>query len=199
LKDHEKDSDHKQNIGVADGKPEPVDFAAIFERTPGNYLILDPHLKIVAVNQAYARATLTKAPEIIGRALFEVFPDNPADSNADGISNLRASLLKVLKTRAPDKMAIQKYDIPIPAGQGAGFEERYWSPVNTPVLGADGYVRWIIHCVEDVTEMMKMRADRKQRQDFAREQALIVGELREARRELVRIRDENTKLRAAQK
>ena len=67
------------------------------------------------------------------------------------------------------------------------------------VLGADGYVRWIIHCVEGVTELMKMRADWKQRQDFAREQALFVGELHEGRRELVHIRDENTKLRTAQK
>jgi hypothetical protein len=53
--------------------------------------------------------------------------------------------------------------------------------------------------VEGVTELMKMRADWKQRQDFAREQALIVGELHEGRRELVHIRDENTKLRTAQK
>ena len=179
------------------GNDGQVDFAAIFDHSTGNYLILDPRFNIVAVNQAYARATHTRADEIVGRPLFEVFPDNPADSAADGVSNLRASLLTVLKTRAPDKMAVQKYDIPLPLSQGGGFEERYWSPLNTPVLGADGFVRWIIHCVEDVTEMMKLRADWKQRQEFAREQERVIAELREVRRELARCRDENNELRNA--
>jgi PAS domain-containing protein len=173
-------------------QPQDLDFAAIFDRMPGNYLILDPGFTIVGVNAAYARATKTVADEIIGRALFEVFPDNPNDHAADGVSNLRRSLLNVLKTRAPDKMAIQKYDIPDPAG---GFEERYWSPINTPVPGPDGYVRWIIHCVEDVTELMKMRADWASRQQFAREQERMVEQLREARRELTRLGDENARLK----
>jgi len=40
-----------------------------------------------------------------------------------------------MQTKAPDAMAVQKYDIPRPASEGGGFEERYWSPFNSPVLG----------------------------------------------------------------
>jgi len=44
---------------------------------PGRYLILSLDLRIVAVNDAYLRATLTGRESILGRGLFEVFPDNP--------------------------------------------------------------------------------------------------------------------------
>src|ERR1700758_5179262 len=85
------------------------DFRALFESAPGSYLALTPDLTIVAVSDAYVRATMTKREEILGRGLFEVFPDNPDDPNATGVSNLRASLERVLRDRAPDAMAVQKY------------------------------------------------------------------------------------------
>lgn len=133
------------------------DFAALFAKTPGLYLVLDTSFEIVAVNDAYCEATMTVREEIVGRSLFQVFPDNPHDSAADGVQKLRSSLLKVLKTRAPDQMPVQKYDIER-RGSG-GFEVRYWSPLNIPVLGADGYVKWIIHNVEDVTEYVTLRTE----------------------------------------
>ncbi|HUO87645.1 MAG TPA: PAS domain-containing protein [Rhizomicrobium sp.] len=135
----------------------PPDFAAVFEKLPGLYVVLDPSFVIVAVNDAYTRATMTVREQIVGRLLFEVFPDNPGDSAADGVQNLRASLLTVLKTRQPHRMQIQKHDIPR-RGVG-GFEVRYWSTVNIPVLGPDGYVKWIVHNPEDVTDVMVRRAE----------------------------------------
>lgn len=133
------------------------DFRLLFESGPGLYLVLTPNLNIVAVSDAYLRATMTKREEILGRQLFEVFPDNPDDPNATGVQNLRASLLRVLENRAPDAMAVQKYDVQRPKAEGGGFEERYWSPVNSPVLGEDGNVTYIIHRVEDVTEFIRLR------------------------------------------
>lgn len=140
-----------------DSTVDSVDFKAVFEKTPGLYLVLDAKFDIVAANDAYLEATMTKRDDIVGRPLFEVFPDNPGDSGADGVQNLRASLLKVLKSREADRMAVQKYDIE-KRGVG-GFETRFWSPLNIPVLGGDGYVKWIIHNVEDVTELATMRAE----------------------------------------
>ncbi len=52
-------------------------------------------------------------------------------------------------------MAIQKYDIRRPDGE---FEERYWSPINSPVLGADRRIEYIIHRVEDVTEFVRQKS-----------------------------------------
>jgi len=128
-----------------------LQFQSLFEALPGLYLVLTPDLIIAGASNAYLEATLTNRNAILGRALFEVFPDNPDDPNADGVANLRASLSRVMKTATSDSMAIQKYDVRRPDGT---FEERYWSPVNAPVLGSDGQIAYIIHRVQDVTEFI---------------------------------------------
>ena len=126
----------------------------LFESLPGLYLILTPELSIVAASDAYLKATMTTRQGIIGRNMFDVFPDNPDDAGATGASNLRASLSRALKTGTPDVMAIQKYDVRRPDGV---FEEHYWSPINSPVLGSDGKVMYVIHRVEEVTEFVRKR------------------------------------------
>jgi signal transduction histidine kinase len=134
-----------------------TEFRNLFESSPGLFLVLLPDFTIVAVTDAYLSATKTKRDDILRRCLFEVFPDNPDDPSATGVANLKASLLKVLKTKAPDTMATQKYDIPLPESEGGGFEERYWSPLNCPVLDINSQVTHIIHRVEDVTEFIRLK------------------------------------------
>jgi signal transduction histidine kinase/ActR/RegA family two-component response regulator len=138
----------------SDGRP---DFQALFEAAPGLYLVLTPDLKIVAVSDAYLRATMTKREEILGRGLFDVFPDNPDDPNASGVHNLKASLDRVRGSRVSDAMAVQKYDIRRPESEGGGFEERFWSPVNSPVFGHSNEIHYIIHRVEDVTDFVRLK------------------------------------------
>ncbi|MFH8447681.1 PP2C family protein-serine/threonine phosphatase [Streptomyces fungicidicus] len=133
-----------------------LDYAALFAATPSPYLVLDPDLVIVEVNQAYLQATQRTRENLIGQLVFDAFPDNPADPDADGVRNLGASLHRVLTSRVPDTMALQRYDIPVMSRPGS-FEERWWSPINTPILGPDGNVHWIIHRVEDVTAFVQSR------------------------------------------
>lgn len=134
-----------------------ADYRAIFEGLPGLFVAMDAELKIVAVSDAYNRATMTRREDMLGKTMFEVFPDNPDDPGIDGIRNLHASLQRVLQSALPDTMAVQKYDIRKPAEEGGGFEERYWTPVNSPVLAKDGRVRYIIHKAEDVTEFIHLK------------------------------------------
>jgi hypothetical protein len=101
-----------------------VDFGALFEGAPGLYLVLDPELRIVAATDAYLQATMTRREDIMGRGIFDVFPDNPQDPEASGVRNLSASLDRVLRQKTPDTMAVQKYDIQRPDAEGGGFEER---------------------------------------------------------------------------
>jgi len=136
--------------------PSP-DFRVLFESAPALYLVLDRDLRIVAVSDAYLGATMTTREQILDRGVFDVFPDNPRDPSATGVANLSASLERVLAERRPDTMAIQKYDIRQPDAEGGGFEARFWSPVNSPVLGPDGAVRYIIHRVEDVTDFVRLK------------------------------------------
>ncbi|MBN8420294.1 MAG: PAS domain S-box protein [Verrucomicrobia bacterium] len=132
-----------------------AELKSLFESLPGLYLVLTPEFKIVAASDAYLAATMTTREGIVGRGLFEVFPDNPEDPAADGVYNLRASLDRVLANGVADTMAIQKYDVRRPDGV---FEERYWSPINSPVVGADRKIQYIIHRVEEVTDFVRRRS-----------------------------------------
>jgi signal transduction histidine kinase len=141
----------------------------VLEQAPWLYLILDPSFRIVAASDAYLDATMTQREQLIGRDIFDAFPDNPADPQATGVSNLRASLERVCARRKPDVMAVQKYDIRRPSGE---FEVRYWSPANKPVLDDHGELRYIIHRVEDVTEFVEQVG-------HSREQAALASRLRD--------------------
>jgi signal transduction histidine kinase/ActR/RegA family two-component response regulator len=149
-----------------------VDFRTLFEGAPGLLLVLDPELRIVAATDAYLRATMTEREEVVGRHLFEVFPDNPADPEATGVTNLAASLERVRRHLIPDAMAVQQYDVRRPAAVGGEFEVRHWSPVNSPVIGPDGSLAYIIHRVEDVTAFVALaRSEDEQRRQTSRLQA----------------------------
>jgi len=100
---------------------ETLNFCTLFEGAPDCYLVLDRNLNIVAVTDAYAGATMTKRSEILGKGMFEIFPDNPDDPAAEGVRNLHASLLQVLKTNTADAMPVQKYDIRKPESEGGGL------------------------------------------------------------------------------
>lgn len=115
-------------------KDKKHDYQAIVKYSPDPYLILDPELNIVAVSDAYLKATMVKRENIIGKNIFEVFPNNPNDPNATGVDNLRASLNRVLKNKSPDTMAVQKYDVRRPEFEGGSFEARYWSQLIRPCL-----------------------------------------------------------------
>jgi two-component system cell cycle sensor histidine kinase/response regulator CckA len=103
------------------------DFRVLFESAPGLYLVLTPEFRIAAASDAYLRATMTTRETILGRDIFDIFPDTP------GALNLRASLDRVLRTRRPDAMDVQQY-----------------GSVNCPVVDAWGEVVYIIHRIEDL-------------------------------------------------
>jgi PAS domain S-box-containing protein len=127
---------------------------SLFESLPGSYVVLTPSLKIVAVSDAYLKSTLTTREGLLGHDLFDMFPENPNDLEADAIVHTRASMDRVLQNAAPEVMAIQKHDVRRSDGV---FEERYWSPINSPVFGTDSQIKYIVHRVEDVTEFMRHR------------------------------------------
>ncbi len=159
--------------GLAGGRTgAKPDFQALFESAPGCFLVLDPRWRIVAVSDAYLSATMTERGAIVGRYLFDVFPDNPDDPSADGVAKLSASLNRVAQQLQTDTMADQHYDVRRPDDQGGGFEVRYWSPMNSPVLDQDGNLLFIIHRVEDVTD--RVRAEKELQ--IARENELVLVE-----------------------
>lgn len=131
-------------------------FQLLFEALPHLVLVLTPgpDFIMVAANEGRVRGTNTRREDCIGRSIFEVFGRNPDGQSEFGAGVLRASLERVVQTGKPDRMAITKYDIPRPASEGGGFEVRYWSPLNVPVLDDRGEVLYIIHQTEDVTDQV---------------------------------------------
>jgi signal transduction histidine kinase len=133
------------------------DFEAFFEALPAPCIVFaadDPRYTIVAVNEAYLRATSSVrygARGLLGRPLFQTFPDPLYDPAATETANMRISLHRVMRDRAPDRMSVQRFRSRRPDGTE---EERLWSPVNSPVLNDEGEVTFIVHHVEDVTSRL---------------------------------------------
>ncbi|PWI14769.1 protein phosphatase [Streptomyces sp. Act143] len=133
-----------------------IDYAAVFQALPGMVAVLTPELVYADANEEFVRMSGRTREQLVGRYLFEVFPDNPDDPAASGMRNLAASLSRVLATGERDTMAVQRYDVQSLEQPGC-WEERYWSPVNAPVFGPDGKVALLVHRVEEVTEFIRDR------------------------------------------
>jgi|GEM_PF-4805441 len=141
-------------------------YRALFEYAPGLYLVVLPeNYEIAAVSEAYLKATMTKREEIMGKTLFEVFPDDPGLKGATGVRNLSASLERVKTNKRADVMAVQHYPIRKPKEQGGDFEDRFWSPINSPVFDQNGEIAYIIHRVEDVTEYTRIKDSQGKREE----------------------------------
>lgn len=136
-----------------------LNYNQLFRKSPALLLILQPdqHFTILDATDAYLEATLTRRVGVIGKGLFEVFPDNPDDMASNGVSNLKNSLRRVISRRTSDQMALQKYDV---MSANGSFEEKYWLPQNIPVLNDQGGIEYIIHQAEDVTEKVLLENKR---------------------------------------
>jgi PAS domain S-box-containing protein len=130
-------------------------FRAAFRASPEILLLLTPDFRMVDASDARVATTAVPREAFVGRDLFEIFPDNPDNEDAIGKTNLRASLQRVLATSRPDTMALQRYDL---RREDGTFEERFWRPLNLPILGPAGEVRYIIHHVEEATAEVQLAA-----------------------------------------
>lgn len=138
-----------------------IDYQAVFHALPGAVALLTTDLVYLDANEAFLSMSGRTREQILGRYLFDVFPDNPADPAATGMRNLRASLERVAATGEPDTMALQRYDVEYADRPGV-WQERYWSPVNVPVPAPDGTVALLLHRVEEVTELIRARGARSE-------------------------------------
>jgi signal transduction histidine kinase len=141
----------------------------LFETLSDLCVVLAPDLTIVAASDGYLQATATQRSAIVGRKVWSVFPDTTEKVGANGSGSLSASVGRVVSTRRPDTMPVQKYRLPLRDSECGGFEERYWRPLNTPVAGPDGSVQWIIHRIEDVTEFVRLKQTYSDREKLAEE------------------------------
>jgi PAS domain S-box-containing protein len=131
-----------------------IDYETVYRSLPIPVLLLTPEFIMADMNQAFLEKAGRTREELLGRHVFDAFPDNPSDPDATGVRNLSASLRQVLATGESHMMELQKYDVEVPGSPGR-FARRYWTPINAPVLGPDGRVVLIANCVEEVTDRIR--------------------------------------------
>ena len=130
------------------------DFKALFDASPYPYLLLSaPDLTIIGANAAYLRSTGKTGQEILGRYVFDAFPENPDEPESTNVAEVRTSIERAIATRLPDTTPFLRYAVPHETAEGTVFREIYWSAVHTPVLGADGEVAFVAQNAIDVTDL----------------------------------------------
>jgi PAS domain S-box-containing protein len=139
-----------------------IDYEVVFRTMPGAIALLTPDGVILDVNEGYLEAAGRNREQVLGRNIFDAFPQNPDDPSEGGPAMLRASLQGVAASGERDVMMPIRYDVEDP-GRPGDFEERHWAVINTPMLSADGRVMMIIHRADEVTHIVNryrsMQAD----------------------------------------
>ncbi len=135
-------------------------YQSVFRGSPVGELLLTPDACIADVNEAFLKASSRTRSELVGRNLFDVFPENPDDLEDTGVSALRKSLARVVASGQPDTIALQRYPISVTLPDGSSrYEERFWSAVNTPILDEAGQLLCISHSTMDVTDLQAPTTD----------------------------------------
>ncbi|MER6688170.1 ANTAR domain-containing protein [Streptomyces minutiscleroticus] len=130
-------------------------FERFFRTAPVALLVLDDALVVREANAAYLSATGRKHRQLVGRYVFDVFPDNPHAPGVNSVATFKASFERVLQHGGRDVLPVHRYDIPSPRST-TGFVERYWSPLSVPLHDKDKNVTGILHRVEDATALHRL-------------------------------------------
>ena len=120
-------------------------YRELFDKTPIIGFVVDEQMRIVAITDRCVSASGFVREDVIGRDVFETFPDNPDDPTANGTQVLRESLERAFATGLAERLPRQRYDARAEAG--GAFQERYWLPENVPVRNDAGHVTYVIHTV----------------------------------------------------
>ena len=129
-----------------------IDYVALFRRAPNPYVLLDPELRIIDMNEAYLAVTMSKREAIVRRNLSEALP-NEGTVTEPSVALVRESLLKALQQGTVDHLAVVEYQIESPAGP----ERRVWSATHTPILDQDGRAVFVMQHTQDITEITRLR------------------------------------------
>jgi PAS domain S-box-containing protein len=130
-----------------------VDYWAVFQSLPVPVLLLTPDLVMIDANKAYEKISGRTRDELAGQHVLEAFPENPSEPEVAGPANVSESMRRAVASGESDVMGLQRYDVE--ADKTGVFKERYWCPVNVPLVDQDGRVTLLIHSVEEVSDLIR--------------------------------------------
>ena len=111
-----------------------VNFEKLFGTLPDQYVIIGanaPDFTVLGASDRYYKVAQTTPKKIIGKDLFDIFPDTSELAIKTGKGALQRSIEKCIKTKKPDSMGIIRYDIPRSDG---GMVVRYWKAEHFPII-----------------------------------------------------------------
>ncbi|MFN3583014.1 PAS domain-containing protein [Phenylobacterium sp.] len=137
--------------------PELSAFRTEFHASHQMLMLLDhgPGLHIVDINRRFVEVTGVRREDIVGKPLFEAFPDNPDEPDASGVQILYDSLKVVLETSRPHAMDALRYDV---RGADGEWVERWWRPVNAPLFDEHRRLAYILQSCEEIKAPATARA-----------------------------------------
>lgn len=118
------------------------------------FALVGRELRLVAVNDAYCVLVQRREAALVGRGLFEVFPDRP--DSFGGQRLVRASIETVFVTGETETMPLLRYDVEDLDDPGE-FVVRFWSVTISPVPETDGEIEHVVIHAEEVTEFIAER------------------------------------------
>jgi serine phosphatase RsbU (regulator of sigma subunit) len=119
-----------------------VPYPEVFHAAPVALLLIRAaDLVMVDANAAYLDAVGLPSDAVLGRPVFEVFPNSPTNAGQDQEGDLRSVMERVIRDRVRIVVDELRYDIP----SAEGFEERWWSLTETPILDETGSVAYLLH------------------------------------------------------
>lgn len=143
-----------------------IDLSLLFNTLPGLLLVLDTELNIQVVSDAFLSATHKEREQIIGQNIIDIFSVEAGQQELQTLAKLQKSLKKVIALKKPQAMPVQRFDLKNPYLKSEQTEERYWKPLNIPVLNNSGELTAIIHQVKDVTKQQKQKITSKRNEEL---------------------------------
>ena len=152
-------------------KAPSFDTLSALETAPSLFLVLSPDLIILTASDLLMEATKTERSRIVGRYIFDAFPDNPDAPYPGGSNSILSSLQEVIRTKKPHAMKVIRYDVPDNDNPG-NFIPRYWQPQHTPVFDDAGEISYIIQLGSNVTDQIMMSKQLAESKDIQLESIL---------------------------
>ena len=140
----------------ADPVPITLDYRSFFEASPNPYMVLDRELNYVTANRAYLDVVGARLEDLVGRNLFEAFPNDPSDPDNFPARMLRESLLRVIRERRPDSIALIPYRVRRSPSDPEPTDLQHWSATHTPILDSRGEVAFVLQHTVNVTELVRL-------------------------------------------
>ena len=137
------------------GIPTFASTTSLLEAVPHPYAVLDPQHVIRSVSAAYLTMTGASEADLVGRSIYDAFPDNPDDPSG-AAEQLRASLDRVLATGEREALEF-RHPIPIRAEPGR-FTNQWWGVVNSAIRSGGGIVG-VLHHSFNITERVLAERD----------------------------------------